>query len=385
MALAVSGGSDSMALLRLAGEWVHGRNTRLSILTVDHGLRLGSVAEALDVARWSAALGLDHVNLTWDGPKPRTGIQAKARQARYDLMADWCRAHGASMLLTAHTLDDQAETVLMRLARTSSFDSLAGIYRMGDWNGLRLFRPLLGERREALRDKLRQLGQAWIDDPSNEDDRFERVRIRKAMPLLGELGIAPEALAGLAAQAQDVSHGLRGAAREWARLNVEGHNAGYCRIDLEAFAGQTALLKTRILGLLIGRYGSGAMPEPAQLDLLCAWVASPGARRTLGGAVIARRSRDILIGREAGRIDPVPLVVPDSGGLLWDGRFVVKAPPGSLVLSALLAGKFPRCRELPAFVQASLPAVTGVDGGTILPSLMPGHAVSARFYRRPNA
>ena len=409
MALAVSGGSDSMALLRLADESLvphegphpsraeggarhlpphrfampeKDAGPRLSVLTVDHGLRAQSAAEAKQVAEWTAALGLLHVTLTWDGPKPRTGLQAKARQARYELMAGWCRAHGASVLLTAHTLDDQAETVLMRLARTSSFDSLAGIYRIGGWNGLKLFRPLLGERREALRSWLLQVGQGWIDDPSNADERFERVRIRKAMPLLGELGIAPEALARLAAQALDVTHALWGAAQDWVRLHVEDHDTGYCHVDREAFADQTELLKTRILGLLISRYGAGAMPEPGQLDLLSAWLASPGlGRRTLGGAVVARRSRTLLIGREAGRIDAAPAAVPASGELLWDGRFQVKAPPGSVVRPAVAAGKFSRCGELPAFVQASLPAVTGVEGGTILPSLKPGDAVSARFCR----
>ena len=185
LALAVSGGSDSMALLRLVAAW---RNERyVTVLTVDHGLRPDSAKEALQVSAWCMGLGLPHVTLAWQGPKPATGLQVKARAVRYDLMTDWCRAHGVAWLLTAHTMDDQAETVLMRLVRTTSFDSLSGIPEMGEWKGIGLFRPLLGERREGLRAFLNHLGQPWIDDPSNADERFERVRIRKALPMLAEL------------------------------------------------------------------------------------------------------------------------------------------------------------------------------------------------------
>ena len=143
VALAVSGGSDSMALLRLTQTWAasHHPGLRLSVLTVDHRLRAASAAEARQVGQWAAALGLSHHILEWAGePKPKTGIQAAARAARYGLMAAWCRANGAELLLTGHTLDDQAETVAMRMARTASPDSLAGIRPLGDWQGLPLVR-----------------------------------------------------------------------------------------------------------------------------------------------------------------------------------------------------------------------------------------------------
>ncbi|NJO35566.1 MAG: tRNA lysidine(34) synthetase TilS [Rhodospirillales bacterium] len=136
-------------------------------------------------------MGVAHVTLIWKGGKPRTGIQAAAREARYGLMTEWCRANGATRLLTAHTQDDQAETVLMRLARTSSIESLAGIARHGAWEGVAVFRPLLGVAKSELRQFLAGLGQSWIDDPSNEDERFERVRVRKLMPALAAAGSIP--------------------------------------------------------------------------------------------------------------------------------------------------------------------------------------------------
>lgn len=347
-----------MALLRLALGGCKG--PRLSVLTVDHGLRPDSAGEAGQVAAWCGALGAEHHILQWTGDKPRTGIQAKARAARYDLMGGWCREHGATVLLTAHTLDDQAETVLMRMARTASLDSLAGIPRHGQWKGLRLFRPLLGERREALRGFLREIGQDWIEDPSNDDPRFERVRIRKLMPELTREGVTPERLAALAAAAAEATQALWGAADDWTAIHVAGFATGYCTMPAAAYDGRTEGLKTRILGLLIGRFGGGKLPEPAELGLLCGWLSlEQQGRRTLGGAIIVRRKREILIGREPGRIDPQPVTVPTSGTLVWDGRFDITAAPGSQVRPAGWIGPQPRRDGLPAFVQASLPVLDG--------------------------
>ncbi|HLF22103.1 MAG TPA: tRNA lysidine(34) synthetase TilS [Aestuariivirga sp.] len=381
MALAVSGGSDSMAMLRLAETWSgrRGAKPRLTVLTVDHGLRSNSAGEAGQVAEWSQALGLDHEVLVWTGAKPATGIQAKARNARYDLMGGWCRQNGVAWLLTAHTLEDQAETVLMRLARTTSIDSLAGIPRLGQWQGTRLFRPLLSTSRQALRDLLGQLGQSWIDDPSNEDERFERVRIRKAMPLLRELGITAEGLAEFARRAADAVRGLWGAAEDWVAMHVTVHEAGYCTIPLAPFTDQTEELKMRILALIVSRHGSGKMPEPHELELLAAWTDSGGSRRTLGGAIVVRRKASLLVGREPGRIDATPVTVPAGGEIVWDGRFAITAPAGAAVIPSRDLPDIPRCRDIPAFVQQGLPAVT--QGGRVLavPQLGLGAGVSARF------
>jgi tRNA(Ile)-lysidine synthase len=376
VALAISGGSDSMALLRLAAAW---RKSGIAVLTVDHGLRAESVVEAKRVAAWCAALGLSHVTLAWQGPKPATGLQAKARSARYDLMTTWCRTNGAETLLTAHTMDDQAETVLMRLARTTSFDSLAGIYATSHWKGLRLFRPLLRLRREALRRYLRDLGQEWIDDPSNSDERFERVRIRRALPVLEGLGITVEGLSKLADTAREVSNGLWGATDDWVKQHVRVFDTGYCTVPLTPYIDQAEALKTRILGWLIARLGAGTMPEPAELELLVAWVDVGGSRRTLGGALIGRRKDHLIIGREPGRIGGEALVVPESGEGLWDHRFEIRSAPGSRV-RALGTGALPRVKSLPAFVQNALPAVEMPDGSLCVPHLGVGEGATARFH-----
>ena len=183
IAVAVSGGSDSMALLRLLAQWAKSRIGPLQIfaLTVDHGLRAESSAEARRVAAWCAALGLHHETLRWEGPKPASGIQAKARTARYTLMTEWCLRNSVSVLLTAHTADDQAETVLMRQRRTQSALSLAGIWPTREWNGIQIVRPLLETPKSNLQRYLNDFGQEWIEDPSNHDRKYERVRIREEL------------------------------------------------------------------------------------------------------------------------------------------------------------------------------------------------------------
>jgi len=180
IALAVSGGGDSMALLHLAHRWARGRGVSLHALTVDHGLRPDSAAEAAGVAAFCAAHGIAHRILTWSGDGDGN-LPDAARRGRYAAMADACTEAGATMLLTGHTLDDQAETVLMRLGRGSGVDGLAAMRAMTPLWGVQLFRPLLGLRREDLRDMLRGAGVAWVDDPTNEDRGYTRIRARDAL------------------------------------------------------------------------------------------------------------------------------------------------------------------------------------------------------------
>ena len=179
--IALSGGGDSVALLHLFRGFVdparHG--VRVMAATVDHGLRPGSAAEAARVAGWCAAIGVPHRVLTWPSPEAGAGVQARARMARYALLAGHARSIDAAMVLTAHTADDQAETVAMRRARAPAGIGLAGIddatlFERDVWCA----RPCLGLSRRDLRDWLTAQGIGWIDDPSNRDARFERVRVR---------------------------------------------------------------------------------------------------------------------------------------------------------------------------------------------------------------
>jgi len=361
VALAVSGGSDSMALLRLSAQWAstHHPGLRLSVLTVDHGLRAAAAEEAATVGRWAEALGLPHHVLRWEGPKPESGIQARARAARYGLLTGWCRAEGAGLLLTGHTQDDQAETVLMRLSRTLSPESLSGIPRHGAWDGLPLFRPLLGATRADLRAHLTALGQAWVDDPSNIDPRFERVRVRTALATRDDT-ITRERLAALAEASARTATLLERCARSWISQHLQEDVAGLCHVPAEAFHVIPSALRQRILAHVIRHYSGGGQPEADEIRRVLGWLgAAPGQgapRCTLGGALLGRRQKSFWITREPGRIDPTPLRVPDSGTILWDGRFRITAPPGAAVTPAATR-PVPVAGDVPAPARRAYPHV----------------------------
>lgn len=176
LAIAVSGGADSLALLRLAHR-VFG--DRVRALTVDHGLRPAAAAEAALVADYAAALDVPHVTLRWDGPYPAANLQAAAREARYTLMGDWCSTQGVCWLATAHHADDQAETLLLRLARGSGGGGLAGIRARRPLSaGVEVLRPLLGATKADLAAIVAAAGWIAVDDPSNRAARFDRTHAR---------------------------------------------------------------------------------------------------------------------------------------------------------------------------------------------------------------
>lgn len=351
VALAVSGGSDSVAMLRLVHAWAERQepHPQIFVLTVDHGLRPSSADEAAQVQLWCSALHIHHETLSWKNLKPQTGLQAKARQARYDLMSAWCAKHQVPVLLTAHTADDQAETVLMRKERTSSAASLAGIWPEREWNGIRIIRLLLQLRRTDLRNFLVALQQTWIEDPSNDDDRFERVRVRKR--LQGEvLGFVEQAKA-----AQDEVRQQREQAQGWSRQNLKIHDMGYVTFDRVAFSQLQQPIQDNIVSrilLLCGMHNDVELRERSQL---ITWLCSDGgSRRALGGALFAKRRREIIVGREPGRISKVPLSITGAGEVIWDRRFRVSGPVGASVTCGAIQ---PRQAKIPAFIQAGFPVV----------------------------
>lgn len=377
IAVAVSGGSDSMALLRLAEQWSRHR-IKISVLTVDHGLRPEAAAEAVKVAEWCSLLGLEHHTLRWAGAKPKTGLQAKARAARYDLLSKWCKGNEVGYLLTGHTMDDQAETVLMRQQRTDTAESLAGIWETAVWDGVKLFRPLLGQSRADLRAYLTGLGQPWIEDPSNSDRRFERVRVRQT---LAQEGRRVE-LAEIAVKAGRAARAFAAGTEQWISGQLTSYPEGFGAIPRAGFYELDPSLQRRVLQQLLLIYGAGNRAEPGELDYLAKWIMGQGiSRRTLGGAMLACRQSSVLIGREWARISPDPVIVPDSGEILWDGRFLIQAPPQAQVVPVGRLHGVARREEIPSFVQQSLPAVLTGDGGVIIPHLAAGAGVSAKFIR----
>lgn len=303
VALAVSGGSDSVALMWLAARWAKETEgaPRLTVLSVDHRLRSESIAEAKAVARRAEELGISSAVLEWRGAKPATGLQEKAREARYQLLARWCSRHGAQALVTAHTRDDQAETFLMRLARGSGVDGLAGI-RPKREASLPILRPFLGTARARLRATLESAGETWVEDPSNEDLSFERVRWRKVLELFERAGISPLMIALSASRLERARQALETATSRLEQAAVR-HEVEFATLDLAPLEGAPEELVIRLLQRLLARYGAAEEPPSlAAVERLASWLMSgEGRGRTLGGCRIARGAGRMRIGREPPR------------------------------------------------------------------------------------
>ncbi|QIG46862.1 tRNA lysidine(34) synthetase TilS [Nordella sp. HKS 07] len=393
VALAVSGGSDSTALMWLVARWSNtlAHPPRITVLTVDHGLRPEAAGECRTVTGWAQALGLDARILSWTGGKPRSALQAKAREIRYGLMRDWCLAQGASMLVTAHTREDQAETFLMRLARGSGIRGLAGM-RTDEAGPVVLERPLLHTSRAELRATLAAAAHPWIEDPSNQDERFERVRLRKAMPLLAEFGLTPEAVARSAARLERALHPIEELARDFMARHVELRPEGFAMVALAAFRKLDEEVAIQLLERLLGRLGGG--DEPPRLmavEALHHRLRQSGSEaRTLAGCRIALRQRHLLIGREAGRISRTPVLLAPGQSVLWDNRFKISVGQAcrDVVILPVLGLKVPRNPAIPAFVQDGLPALLQAGEIAAVPSIgylgqtvSPGLQAQAEFQK----
>ena len=199
IAIAVSGGGDSMALTVLLQEWCVANQHKLYAITVDHGLRPEAKGEAAQVKKWLTPLGVHHQTLVWEGVKPKSRIQEMARAARYGLMVEFCKKREIAYLFVAHNANDQAETVLFRLAKGSGLDGLAGMSSISSYDkNLTLVRPLLNVRHEALLATLVGRKMSWIEDPSNQNIRYARSRIRNSFDVLEKEGLGIDRLNSLA-------------------------------------------------------------------------------------------------------------------------------------------------------------------------------------------
>jgi len=289
--LAVSGGADSVALMTLASRWRSGGgSTPLSVATVDHGLRGEAATECERMQVLAGELGLDCQVLRIAPGSLTRSIQESARDARYALLEACAADAGADAICTAHTLEDQAETVLMRLAHGSSVDGLAAMREVSRRGPLLHLRPLLGTPRLRLLATLRSEGIGWIEDPSNQDARFERVRLRRLMPALGTAGLTSQRLALLAARAARATDALDAAASRLLQ-KIASRDADTLRLDGPAFFNEEREVRIRAIALGIAAIAPRSRIRLERLERLeqaLSEAAEAGAplRRTLGGAVV---------------------------------------------------------------------------------------------------
>jgi tRNA(Ile)-lysidine synthase len=320
LAVAVSGGPDSLALALLAERWTKARGGEVVGLIVDHGLRPEAAAEARQTALWLARRRIPHQILTWPGPKPRTGIQAAARTARYELLSDWCRSAGVLHLLLGHHRDDQAETLALRQARGSGQDGLAGMAGVREVAGLRLLRPLLPVAKSTLIALLAAAGQPWLDDPGNRQADFARSRLRM------EAGLDAVGLAASASENAASRAALDRTVAAWLAHHGRIFAAGFVLMaQAELAAVPIAIARRALQQAVITVGGRSYAPRQVRLGHLLDWLRgppSPGGR-TLGGCRILPRGAQLLICREAGAIDHL---LDAAAGVWqsWDGRFAVR-------------------------------------------------------------
>lgn len=349
MALAVSGGADSMALMHLVAMW-RGRTGESGtpaplVLTVDHGLRAESAEEARFVADRAVAYGFTHETLPWRAEKPDSGLQDAARRARYDLLLDrLARDDSRRDLLTAHHQGDQAETLLMRLARGSGLDGLAAMRPVDHRTVvmleeavrevvIRLRRPLLDTPKARLVATLRAVGAPWRDDPSNRDVRFERVRLRRAGLELAAIGLTEEALARSARRLGAERAAAEARMQAIAATHVNDHGGAFGSLVLPDPEGWPAADIVRLLARMLAVYGGAAAPaQLSQIETLAQRVRATGraslGRLTIGGCIVEISdgdddARSVAVLREPGR-QPLPTLDLQPGtSVFWDRRFYI--------------------------------------------------------------
>jgi len=366
--VAVSGGGDSVALLDLAARAARSAGVDLRAVTLDHGLRPEAAREARLVARWARALGVAHTTLRWEERPPAGNLQAEARAARYRLIGSWARDGGLGAVLLAHTLDDVAETFLMRLGRRAGVEGLAAMAPDFRRDGMRWLRPLLGIERADLREHLRAVGQAWIEDPSNEDPRFGRARMRRLLPALAGAGIAAADLAEVARNLGAARAALAHHAAEAAALIVT-EDRGDLILGRARYAAQPAETRRRILTWAL-RWISGVdhPARGAEIGRLDDALRA-GRAATLGGVRLVTAGDGMArIGREP-RAVAAAVSAPDRS---WDGRWRLSGPPApaGAVLRATGAAGLALCpgwRQLglPRASQIAAPALWSAEGALL--------------------
>ena len=318
LVLAVSGGPDSIALMWLAARWraARSKGPRLLAVTVDHGLRAEAGREAREVKRLARHLGVSHRTVRWTGEKPKSGVPAAARAARYRLLATVARQSGASHILTAHTRDDQAETFLMRLFRGSGIGGLAAMARESEREGVLIARPFLNISKSQLIATLEKASIGYADDPTNRDVSFTRPRIRGLIERLGDEGGDARNLARLAARLARANAAIEiladGAARYLALKDQTIGSAPAAAIgprsatfEAAAFAALPEEVRLRLMLRAINRVGHEGPAELGKAEALLAALdhalqetaATPRRRlkQTLAGAIVSLAGGRIVV------------------------------------------------------------------------------------------
>lgn len=392
IAVAVSGGADSMALTLLLQKWCADNKVTLHALSVDHGLRDGSSREAEQVATWLSAKNISHNILTWQGKKPTANIQDEARKARYKLLGHWCSTRHIDHLFLAHHKNDQAETFLMRLLRGSGVDGLSAMEATAplpiqDAGTMpTLCRPLLSVDKERLLATLKECGQGWIEDPSNQNENFTRIKVRSLLESSEIDGLDSDNLVATAARMGRVRSLLQDLTDKAESDYVIYHPLGYAILKTASLSQLHEEIALRLLRKIIKVTGASAY-GPRYVKLLALYQAllrEGFSGQTLSGSVIYPLTSDELIfSREPNGIAE-PTNITDTKQLLWDNRFIINYDgiDGKIMALdvSLISVQYPDLKEkifayfenhkIRDRVLPTLPCIVTVDNNLLLPDIL---------------
>ena len=372
--IGLSGGADSHALLIVASRWARMAGRDVHALVVDHAIRPGSDIDARMAAEMARAQGVPVRIERWASRKPQTGLQAAARNFRLKALATECRRVNASTLLLGHTASDRAETVWMRLIAGAGLRGLAAMPAMAphpvwpEGEGLHVIRPLIDQTRAGVRHWLHQQGLDWIDDPSNDDERFTRVRSRWSLHSMATAGFRTVRLCRLAEDAEVITAELNRAAARLFVASVQPAPWGGARLDSVALMSASDALIRLILSAAITAVSGHPNPAPRAINAILAGL-KRGHAATGGGVALTYWQGAVWLVREPGRRILRTARLQEDTPLVWDGRWQFTASRSGLTIGPLGPDYSDYCdakrlETLPGLARPTLPALR--DGGTVL-------------------
>jgi tRNA(Ile)-lysidine synthase len=333
LGVAVSGGGDSVALLALLAEFAKKHGSELHVITINHGLRDGAQDEIRLVTDLCAEIGCAHHVEYWSGWDGGGNLQDRARVARYEMIADWALGNNIDVVALGHTANDQAETVMMRLARGAGVDGLSAMTRRTVRSGITLVRPMLGIERRSLRAYLRAKGLTWAEDPSNDNRDFERIRMRDALRILEPLGISVEKLTNVADYMSQARTALNWQTFLTARTVVEIVHGTVC-LDKKGFRALPHEISRRLLVHALNWVSHSEYPprRSAVAEVFEAIKSSQTA--TLHGCQLAHQSDKLWVFREYNAVKDHHTDIGD----LWDERWYIDGPEDDPVFTVSAIG-----------------------------------------------
>lgn len=374
LAVATSGGADSLALLLLTHTYAQQQGGRVVALTVDHGLRTSSKEEALEIQQWAHGKGIEHVILEWEGEKPSSRLQEKAREARYHLLINWCKNNNISTLLLGHHQQDQEETFWLRLSSGSGLDGLSGMKKRLVRDSIILVRPFLGFSKERLKATLIADNQSWIEDASNQSAQFFRGRLRS---LLKEEGLSASRLHHVMEKLRVDADFIHDSLQTAIQTTVQICAGGYISLQKKSFEKLHPALAKRLLSFLMQWFSGSDYPPRSKHVAVIMEKIKTSSPFTVGGIYWIPRCQEIHLFREIAAIKEEIFLADLRQKTLWDNRFWIdpklkKYIPRETYIAPL--GYMPSLKKeiissIPSHARATLPALWIKGKVVIIPHL----------------